>query len=229
MKRLAVCVATIVVAVISVATSQLAHAGVSSTITVTPHSDLPWEDANLNVSGNGFTPNGLFAVWQCTTDIGHCRALGEGSTNSSGVFQKAVSVDRVFTSESPADGTTIDCLAVSCVVYAEDPSGAPNAQHLITFALASSTTTLSTSRTSSKLEASGRVSPDHAGDSVTVKLFKKRNGSFVKLATKQPTLNDSSRYVAGFARPSAGTCKIVSRFPGDIDHSPSKAAKTLSC
>jgi len=212
-----------------VSASQLAHAGPSANLTVTPHSDLPWEEAALTVSGTGFTANDPFAVWQCTADVGHCRALASGTASSSGTFQTAVSVDRVFTSESPADGSTIDCLVVSCAVYAEHPTGVPNTQQAITFALMPSTTTLSTSRTNRKLEASGRVSPDHPGDSVTVRLFKKRDGSFVRLDTKHPTLNDSSRYATRFARPSSGRCKVVTTFQGDFEHTSSSAAKTFSC
>ena len=93
----------------------------------------------------------------------------------------------------------------------------------------SSNITLLVQKTSSKLRATGSVFPSHAGSQVTVRLYKKKSGHFALLATKRPTLNSTSGYAAGFARPGAGACKLRSVFAGDADHLASSRTVKFSC
>ena len=90
------------------------------------------------------------------------------------------------------------------------------------------TTTLSLSKTRTRVAANGEVSPAHDGSSIMVRLLKKKNGIFVKLVEKHPTLNSTSHYRTSFGRRSAGTCRVVSRF-SDADHAASSTSRTFSC
>ena len=92
-----------------------------------------------------------------------------------------------------------------------------------------SCTTLQVRKRVHRLIARGRVSPNHSDERVIVTLQKKRNGTFVKIARKRPTLAARSRYRAFFERPAAGRCRIVARFPGDEDHRPSSARRNFRC
>ena len=94
---------------------------------------------------------------------------------------------------------------------------------------ASSSITVTVSKTSSAIRASGMVMPNHAGKTVRVTLARKRNGSFVKIAAKSPKLTTTSSYATSFKRPRAGTCRITARFPGDADHYPSTKKVKFSC
>jgi M6 family metalloprotease-like protein len=92
------------------------------------------------------------------------------------------------------------------------------------------TTTLSVSKTQTKVKATGAVQPAHAGDQVTVSLFKRRaDGTWRKIATKTDTLSSSSRYAKSFARPDGGRCKITTKFASDGEHLGSKATKQFRC
>jgi hypothetical protein len=87
---------------------------------------------------------------------------------------------------------------------------------------------LQVTKKASKLKAGGSVAP-HAAGQVTVKLFRKRGDSFHLLATKSPMLSALSTYSTAFARPGSGTCKVVSRYPGDAAHTASRRALTFGC
>jgi hypothetical protein len=64
---------------------------------------------------------------------------------------------------------------------------------------------------------------------VTVKLYRKRGGSFHLLSTKNPMLSALSTYTTAFARPGSGTCRVVSRYAGDAAHTASRRALTFGC
>lgn len=64
------------------------------------------------------------------------------------------------------------------------------------------------------LTMSGRVSPDHQGDKVT--LIIKRNGE--EVARKSVALDENSRYSLAYEPPGAGEYSVVTRFAGDSDH-----------
>jgi hypothetical protein len=62
-----------------------------------------------------------------------------------------------------------------------------------------------------------------------VTLYKDIDGSFVRIATKRPTLDASSAYVATFGNPGTGTCTVRAKFNGDADHLPSSKTKIFTC
>jgi hypothetical protein len=83
-------------------------------------------------------------------------------------------------------------------------------------------------KTSNRLIFSGLVAPGHAGQPVSVTLYRKKAGRFVTLAFKSSVLDSSSGYKAGFVRPSGGTCRVRAAF-SDSDHVPSAVVQTFSC
>lgn len=88
---------------------------------------------------------------------------------------------------------------------------------------------LKVGKTASAVKASGSVFPRHSGDIVTVALFRKRNGVFVKLAVKRPVLSSTSTYATSFKRPRSGKCKVRATFGGDADHLASQKSVTFRC
>jgi hypothetical protein len=94
---------------------------------------------------------------------------------------------------------------------------------------ASSTTSALVRKTSTRIRVTGSVYPAHPGKVVSVTLYKKRSGVYVKLRTKRPTLSASSGYSTYFARPSAGYCKTRSLFAGDVDHLASSKTVKFRC
>jgi M6 family metalloprotease-like protein/uncharacterized repeat protein (TIGR02543 family) len=129
------------------------------------------------------------------------------------------------TNGSRFDGWTGDCTGTgSCQVTMDA------ARNVTANFTGRTTTTLAISKTESKVKASGQVQPNHAGDRVTVTLYKRRaNGTWRRIATKTATLNSSSSYAKSFARPSSGRCKIKSKFAADDDHLGSKVTKQFRC
>jgi hypothetical protein len=72
-----------------------------------------------------------------------------------------------------------------------------------------------------------------------VKLFRKHNGSWVRIGRKRALLKGAtdlngdgftdSRYAAAFTRPKRGSCKVVATYPGDSRFSGSTATKLFRC
>jgi hypothetical protein len=98
---------------------------------------------------------------------------------------------------------------------------------------------LSGSRSGSADRARGELTPADAGGKVTVTLFVKRSGSFVRVRSKDTTLGaatDSngdgvpvSAFSTTFARPTGTACKLTARYVGDATHLPSTASDTFRC
>jgi hypothetical protein len=84
-------------------------------------------------------------------------------------------------------------------------------------------------KTSTRIRVSGSVYPAHPGKVVSVTLYKKRSGVYVKLRTKRPVLSASSSYSIAFLRPSARYCKTRSVFGGDADHLASSKTVKFRC
>src|SRR5262249_9196267 len=71
----------------------------------------------------------------------------------------------------------------------------------------------------------GRLTPARPRNHMVVKLFRKRNGRWVRIGLKRPALKGSmdlngdgikdSRYATAFTRAKRGSCKIVATYPGD--------------
>ena len=90
-----------------------------------------------------------------------------------------------------------------------------------------------------RVSVHGRLSPARPGKHMVVKLFRKHNGKWVRIALKRPTLKGKtdlngdgytdSLYATAFGRPKRGSCKVVAAYPGDPKFSGSKAVKLFRC
>jgi hypothetical protein len=99
-------------------------------------------------------------------------------------------------------------------------------------AVGASSTALSVVERRTRTVAKGDVTPAHPAMTLQVALYKLRNGAWVQVASKNPTLGTaadpdgdgvySSAYLTRFRRIS-GRQKIVARFAGDGDHAASFA------
>jgi large repetitive protein len=104
---------------------------------------------------------------------------------------------------------------------------------------APTTTSLRIRKGRDHIRASGRVAPAQRGQRMVVKLLKRRNGRFVKIATKRPTLGRGidtngdgvleSGFSTRFARPRRGRCRVVARFGGNANYAPSTTRRTFDC
>jgi hypothetical protein len=84
-------------------------------------------------------------------------------------------------------------------------------------------------KTAAKIKVNGSVFPARPGKQVSVSLYRKRGGVFVKLRTKSPTLSAASAYATSFGRPAAGACKVRAVFPGDADYLASSRTVKFRC
>lgn len=89
--------------------------------------------------------------------------------------------------------------------------------------------TLKIRRTPDKILASGILDPPHPGGTMTVVLFRKKAGRFIRIARKNVTLSADSTYVAGFQRPSPGICRVKAGFVPDDDHLSSSKRVQFDC
>ena len=104
---------------------------------------------------------------------------------------------------------------------------------------APSTTSLKIRKGRERIKASGRLAPADRGKKMVVKLLKRRNGRYIKVVTKRPTLQRGtdtngdgvmeSKYSTRFNRPRSGRCRVVARFGGNTSHAPSTAKRTFDC
>jgi large repetitive protein len=100
-------------------------------------------------------------------------------------------------------------------------------------------TTLTVTKRHGRIRASGRVSTAQNGKHMVVRLYRRKNGAWVRIAVRRPLLSGTtdlngdgftdSRYGARFKRPKPGRCRIVARFPGTASHGSSRAAKNFRC
>jgi hypothetical protein len=100
-------------------------------------------------------------------------------------------------------------------------------------------TTLTVTKGLGRIRATGRVSPAQPGKRVVVRLFRRKNGAWVRIAVKRPLLSGSSdlngdgftdsRYGTRFPRPKPAQCRIVARFPGTATFGPSQVTKRFRC
>jgi hypothetical protein len=87
--------------------------------------------------------------------------------------------------------------------------------------------------------AHGRVSPPRRGKHVVVRLFRRQNGVWVRIARTRPRLTGAvdlngdgfadSRYRTSLKRAKPGRCRIVATYPGDARFSGSSRAKFFRC
>ena len=100
-------------------------------------------------------------------------------------------------------------------------------------------TRLSITRGAERITAHGRLSPARPGRHMVVKLFRKRNGVWIRLRTSRPVLRGrtdlngdgftDSVYRIRFLRPAPGACKVIASFPGGATVGASKAIKLFRC
>jgi hypothetical protein len=100
-------------------------------------------------------------------------------------------------------------------------------------------TRLSIARGALRISAHGRLSPARPGRHMVVKLFRKRNGVWIRIRTSRPVLRGrtdlngdgftDSAYRTRFLRPARGACKVIASFPGGGTFAPSKAIKLFRC
>jgi hypothetical protein len=81
----------------------------------------------------------------------------------------------------------------------------------------SSSITASVTKTTRAIKVRGMVIPRHTRTRIAVTLSRKRNGAYVKIATRYPRLSTLSTYATSFTRPRRGACRVQARFPGDAD------------
>jgi hypothetical protein len=90
-----------------------------------------------------------------------------------------------------------------------------------------------------RIYVKGLVSPPRPAKHVTVGLFRKQQGVFVRLIVHKPALTgrtdinhdgfNDSHYGTSFKRPTPGTCRILARYPGDPLFGPSRAVTIFPC
>ena len=100
-------------------------------------------------------------------------------------------------------------------------------------------TKLFITKSANRIVARGRVSPARPGKRVVVKLFRMRNGVWVRLSTHRPRLTGTSdvngdgytdsRYVTRFGRPRPGSCRVIATFVGGTTFASSSAIKRFRC
>ena len=100
-------------------------------------------------------------------------------------------------------------------------------------------TKLFVTKSANRIVARGRVSPARPGKRVVVRLFRMRNGVWVRLSTHRPRLTGTSdvngdgytdsRYVTRFGRPRPGSCRVIATFVGGTTFASSTAIKRFRC
>lgn len=208
--------------------SKIRSGGPNVIITVTPDTGLT-DGQNVNVSGTGYAANDALIVQQCAPEYLACNAsTSPTNTNPQGNFSTTFTVEVAFISD--VNGATIDCRVTICEIRVYSDGGPESDEATITFAGEGPPSDISLQISKpERIRAAGSVTPNHAGKEVIVKLLRKKDGVFVRIATRRPILDETSTYVTRFDRPAPGDCKVVARFPGDSDHLPDKASKTFNC
>lgn len=89
--------------------------------------------------------------------------------------------------------------------------------------------TATVARTATRLNVAGKITPTVAG-SVTVTLYRRNSaGSYARISALTRPLSTSGNYTAGFARPAAGSCRIITRYGGSSEYAASSKTVTFSC
>ncbi|MDQ3953007.1 MAG: hypothetical protein M3279_08610 [Actinomycetota bacterium] len=110
-----------------------------------------------------------------------------------------------------------------------EPTLTGSQEQIEVLARTATTTTVNGKGAPAKENVTGTVSPAHTGLNVTVTLFKKKNGAFVRVASKRPLLTTTSTFKAAFKKQGVRSCKVTADFPGDEDHLKSSASDTFKC
>jgi hypothetical protein len=179
------------------------------------------------------TPPGVYIADYSTVGQG-ARFTLDTSTGESGVtYLCSLDGSAFATCTSPV---TYSHLAPGQRVFrakGRDAAGnvdADSAEHTWQVAKLATTTTISVT-VQTKIVATGKVTPAHPGVAMTVRLERKnRNGVWALVTRLNPVLSTTSTYKASFARPAAGSCRAIAKFPGDADHkTSSKTSGLFNC
>jgi hypothetical protein len=83
-----------------------------------------------------------------------------------------------------------------------------------------------------RLQVGGDLTPDHFGDTVVLTQYKRKNGAWKRIASKEVEMEDfgtAGDFVTTFELLNAGRCKMKGYFAGDDDHLPATAALKYRC
>jgi hypothetical protein len=89
--------------------------------------------------------------------------------------------------------------------------------------------TLSVSSGNGRIKATGTVSPNKAGQQVTITLKKLVQGSWSKVATAKPTLASGGTYSASWKQPTVEMCSLTAKYAGDTTHLASSTKLQFYC
>lgn len=246
-RRLLLLLVPLLALVLAGAFSSPSTAGSVVTVVVTPDSDLPTE-ATVAVDVTGLVADGVYYLFECDAGglTGNCNDADGSSLEDNHVFtadgsgnaSEAFAVAALF--HDDFQGTDNDCSFVDCFVFVvEDGTFETVGSAQIRFAPfvtepTATTTTVGVTKTSKNVKVAGLVAPDRpaAGESVTVKLLRKKGDKFRILSTKQAALTESpdgTPFSTKFGRPKAGKCKVVATYAGNEDYLASSASKRFAC
>ena len=140
---------------------------------------------------------------------------------------------RIHTSARPLESDDTEPVSNQTPLLGLHPDWQPCVNNVCPSTAASpqspSTTTVSAKRVKRKIKVSGTLTPAHPGATMTVTLFKKKNGVFGPVKTTSPALTSDGKFATSFKRPGKGQCQVKARFNGDDDHLASEATKSLKC
>ena len=83
-----------------------------------------------------------------------------------------------------------------------------------------------------RLQVGGDLTPDHFGDTVVLTQYKRKNGAWKRIASKEVEMEDfgtAGDFVTTFELLRAGRCKMKAHFAGDDDHLPTTASRRDRC
>jgi hypothetical protein len=92
-----------------------------------------------------------------------------------------------------------------------------------------STTTAAVLKVARAIRVTGTLLPPHPGARIVVSLYRRRDGSFVRIAVHGPRLSEASAYRTFFARPRRGICNVTARFAGNARFIPSSRSVRFAC
>ena len=141
--------------------------------------------------------------------------------------------DRIHTSARPLESDDAEPVSNQTPLVGLHPDWQPCLNNVCPSTAATpqtqSTTTVTAKRVKTKIKATGTLTPPHPGATMTVTLYKKKNGVFGPVKTASPAIASDGKFAAAFKRPGNGQCQVTARFSGDDDHTASEASKALKC
>jgi Tol biopolymer transport system component len=91
------------------------------------------------------------------------------------------------------------------------------------------TLALDVEKVGAQLRSSGMVTPSFPGETVRLTLFKKKDGRFVKQASRSAVLDAESAYAASFKSPGRGSCRVKASLSASEEHESARATWNGKC